>query len=308
MDLEEMKQVTGTVFNVQHYSIHDGPGIRTTVFVQGCPLRCMWCSNPESQLPDPQLLYLEDRCVGCGACIDACPKGAIERQPGNPAKVRTDREVCEACGACVPVCPVEARSISGEVVTAENAYLQTEEDRLFYGDDGGMTVSGGEALAHPRFTGALCALCKDSGMNTAIETCGAVSWETMKPVLEHVDLVLYDIKQMDSAKHKEYTGMGNELILDNLERISNETDCDIIVRCPVIPPCNDSEEEMHAIGRWLTDKGIRVSEIDLLPYHNLGEGKRMQLEREQGFVTEVPSAQHVEALRDILRGYGFLVK
>lgn len=308
MDLEEMKQVTGTVFNVQHYSIHDGPGIRTTVFVQGCPLRCLWCSNPESQLPDPQLLYLEDRCVGCGACIEACPKGAIERQPDNPAKVRTDRDVCVACGACVPVCPTEARSISGETMTAYDAFLHVQEDRLFYGDEGGLTVSGGEALAHPRFTEALTALCKDAGLSTAVETCGAVSWETMKPVLEHTDIVLYDVKQMDSEKHREYTGMGNELILGNLERISNETDCAIIVRCPVIPPCNDSEEEMHAIGRWLVDKGIRVSEIDLLPYHNLGEGKRMQLEREQGFVSEVPDPARVEALRDILRGYGFLVK
>ena len=132
MDQEELKSVTGTVFNVQHYSIHDGPGIRTNVFVKGCPLRCLWCSNPESQLPEPQLMYLEDKCTGCGACIAACPQNAVSRQPDRPDKVRTDRALCTACGACVEGCPTEARTISGETMTAHDAYLQVEEDRLFY--------------------------------------------------------------------------------------------------------------------------------------------------------------------------------
>lgn len=306
---ENLRNVTGTVFNIQHYCIHDGPGIRTNVFVKGCPLRCAWCANPESQSGAPQLMYLADRCTGCGACIAACPRKAVSRRGDRPELVQTDRTLCTACGVCVKGCPTEARSISGRVMTAGEAFDEVAGDRLFYGADGGLTVTGGEALAHPEFTGALARLCREAGIGTAVETCGAVPWEVMAPVLEHTDIVLYDIKQMDSARHRQYTGQGNELILSNLERISGETDCAIIVRCPVIPPCNDGPEEMHALGRFLTEKKIRCDEVDLLPYHNLGEGKRTQLEPgDEGFHTQAPPDWEVEALRDILRGYGFLVK
>lgn len=310
MNEEALRAVTGTVFNIQHYSIHDGPGIRTNVFVKGCPLRCLWCANPESQAAYPQLMYLADKCVGCGACIDICPQKAIRRRDDRPDKVMTDRSKCVNCGLCTKkVCPTQARDMSGEEMTAGQAFDEVMGDALFYGKEGGLTVSGGEALAHPKFTGALVTLCKKAGISTAIETCGAVPWEVMAPVLEHTDIVLYDVKQMDSALHKEYTGLGNELILSNLERISRETSCTIVVRCPVIPPCNDSPENMHALGRFLTEKGIRVSEIDLLPYHNLGEGKRVQLEPgSEGFTSHTPTTEEMEALRDILRGYGFLVK
>lgn len=303
---EELRAVTGTVFNIQHYCIHDGPGIRTNVFVKGCPLRCLWCANPESQVAAPQLMYLADKCVGCGACIPLCPKGAISR---DGEKVHTDRALCTACGACSNICPTEARSVSGETKTAGEVFDEVAGDALFYGSDGGLTVTGGEALAHPKFTGALVQLCRQAGITTAVETCGAVPWEIMAPVLRETDIVLYDIKQMDSAQHARYTGQGNELILSNLERISRDTTCTIIVRCPVIPPCNDAEENLHALGRFLTEKAIRCSEINLLPYHNLGEGKRTQLEPgSEGFQSHTPSDAEMEVLRDILRSYGFLVK
>lgn len=306
---ENLRNVTGTVFNIQHYCIHDGPGIRTNVFVKGCPLRCAWCANPESQSGAPQLMYLADRCTGCGACIAACPKKAVFRRPDRLELVQTNRALCTACGACVKGCPAEARSVSGKEMTAGDAFDEVAGDRLFYGSDGGLTVTGGEALAHPKFTGALVRLCREAGIGTAVETCGAVAWEVMAPVLEYTDIVLYDIKQMDSARHKQYTGQGNEQILSNLERISSQTGCSIIVRCPVIPPCNDGPEEMHALGRFLTEKKIRCGEIDLLPYHNLGEGKRVQLEPDgEGFHSTTPPDWEMEALRDILRGYGFLVK
>lgn len=306
---EELRAVTGTIFNIQHYCIHDGPGIRTNVFVKGCPLRCQWCANPESQAAAPQLMYLFDKCVGCGRCMEVCPQKAISRRTDRPDRVQTDRTLCTACGACTQVCAVEARSISGRVATAGEVFDELSRDRLFYGADGGVTVTGGEALAHPQFTGALMHLCRDAGISTAVETCGAVPWGIMEPVLRYTDIVLYDIKQMDSERHREYTGLGNETILSNLIHISEDTDCTIIVRCPVIPPCNDSPENMHALGRFLTEHHIRCSEIDLLPYHNLGEGKREQLEPDtEGFRSHAPSDEEMEALRDILRGYGFLVK
>ena len=306
---QDLRAVEGIVFNLQHYCIHDGPGIRTNVFVQGCPLRCIWCANPESQKATPQLMYLADKCTGCGSCMAACPQKAIQRRADHPEKMCTDRTLCTACGACTNACRADGRTISGKVMTAGEAFDKVAADKLFYGKDGGLTVTGGEALAHPEFTGALVQLCKAAGISTAVETCGAVAWQVMQPVLQHTDIVLYDIKQMDSALHKQYTGLGNEMILENLEHISNETDCTIIVRCPVIPPCNDSPENFHALGRFLVEKKIRVSEINLLPYHNLGEGKREQLEPgDQGFASRTPTPEEMEGHKNILRSYGFVVK
>lgn len=304
--MDPSKTTTGIVFNVQHYCIHDGPGIRTNVFIKGCPLRCIWCANPESQAAIPQLMYLSDRCTGCGQCIDACPKGAISRSGGH---VSTNRTLCTACESCVRICPAEARSVTGREMTAEEVFQEVLGDQLFYGKDGGLTVTGGEALAHAQFTEELLRLCRNAGIHTAIETCGAVPWDVMSPVLQYTDLVLYDIKQMDSSLHRKYTGQGNEQILSNLIRISADTSCTIVVRCPVIPPCNDAPENMHALGRFLTENHIRCSEINLLPYHNLGEGKRTQLEPgTEGFVSRTPSDAEMESLRTILRGYGFPVK
>lgn len=307
--MEELEQVKGIVFNIQHYCIHDGPGIRTNVFVKGCPLRCQWCANPESQQKMPQLMYLEDKCVGCGVCIETCEKGAIVRREDTPDKVRTDRSKCVNCGRCVEHCPGKAREISGGEMTAGEAFREVEGDRLFYGSDGGVTVTGGEALTQPEFTKALVTLCHRAGITTAVETCGAVTWQVMEPVLRETDTVLYDIKQMDSALHREYTGVGNERILENLERISRESHCTLVVRCPVIPGCNDQPENFHALGRFLKEKAIRCQEIHLLPYHNLGVGKRQELEPEEaGFVGRTPTEEEMEAKREVLRGYGFEVK
>lgn len=307
--MDTLENQRGTVFNIQHFCIHDGPGIRTNVFVKGCPLRCQWCANPESQLRLPQLMYLEDRCVGCGECMAVCEKGAVTWRGTRGGRVRTDRKRCVSCGACVEKCPVKAREITGRTVTAGEVFREVEGDRLFYGNDGGVTVTGGEALAQPEFTAAVVTLCHRAGITTAVETCGAAPWSVMEPVLRETDTVLYDIKQMDSALHREFTGVGNEQILENLERISNETACAIWVRCPVVPGCNDTEENFHALGRFLLGKNIRCQEVHLLPYHNLGVGKRQELEPEgEGFVSRTPTEEEMERLRDIVRNYGFTVK
>lgn len=305
-DEQHLRAVSGTIFNIQHYCIHDGPGIRTNVFVKGCPLRCLWCANPESQSAVPQLMYRSDKCVGCGACVEVCPKQAIVLADG---KVKTDRQVCDGCGSCISACKADAREIMGRTVTAGEVFDEVMQDQLFYGTDGGITITGGEALAHPQFTRALLQLCRQAGISTAIETCGFASWGVMKPVLELCDVVLYDEKQMDSDLHKKYTGQGNELILENLKRINDELDCDIWVRVPTIPGYNDSEENIAAVGAFVKENLPHCSQVHLLPFHRMGEGKAEQLEKEEnGFQSEVPTQEHMEALRDMTRGYGVVCK
>lgn len=307
MTTEELRAVTGVIFNVQHYCIHDGPGIRTNVFVKGCPLRCLWCANPESQQPMPQLLLRRDKCVGCGACVKACAQHAPVLMP-EAGKVKTDRTLCRGSGDCVSVCPTKAREIMGRVVTAGEVFDEVNGDALFYGADGGVTITGGESLAHPQFTLALLKLCKEAGLNTAVETCGFAKWDVMKPILALCDTVLYDQKQMDTHKHRLYTGQGNELILENLKRANDELDCDIWVRVPTIPGYNADAENMEALALYVKELK-HVSQVHLLPFHNMGEAKFEQLENPaNGFSSRVPSTEEMEALRDIIRAHGILCK
>ena len=307
MKTEQLRAVTGTIFNIQHYCIHDGPGIRTNVFVKGCPLRCLWCANPESQNPKPQLMYRTDKCVECGACIPVCPKGAISVVQNG--KVKNDRTLCTACGKCVSVCKAGAREIMGRTVTAGEVFDEVAGDKLFYGKDGGLTITGGEALAHPAFCMALLELCKQAGIHTAVETCGFANWEVMKPVLALCDVVLYDQKQMDSALHRAYTGQGNEKILDNLKRINDELSCDIWVRVPTIPNYNATCENISAVASFVKENLPHCSQVHLLPFHNMGESKFEQLENESnGFSSCVPEDAFMEQLREVVRSYGIVCK
>ena len=303
----EARNVTGIVFNIQHYCIHDGPGIRTNVFVKGCPLRCIWCANPESQRVQPELLYRKDKCTGCGRCAVVCPVHAITLNEGRTA---TNRALCKSCGRCAKACPHEARTIAGERNTAGAVADEVLEEKLFYGTEGGVTVTGGEAFAQPEFTGAVLQLCREGGVTTAVETCGQFSWEHVAPVFRSVDFVLFDMKEMDAEKHRAFTGVTNERILENLEHISRETACEIFIRCPVIPGCNDTESNYRALSAFLQERGIRFREIDLLPYHNLDVGKREELETaEEGFETVTPPPEKLESLRQILleRDPGWIV-
>lgn len=289
----------GIVFDIQHYSIHDGPGIRTNVFVKGCPLRCRWCQNPESQSVKPQLMYRMEPCVGCGACVPRCPRQAIRLEEG---KVITDRTRCNGCGACVSVCPAEAREITGEPMTAQAVLEKVIQDKLFYDTSGGgVTMTGGEILAQPDFVAAVLKLCKENGLHTAIETCGYGSWEELDQILDYTDLALYDVKHMNSEKHKEGTGAGNERILENLARLSGEKNIPVIVRVPLIPGFNDTEENMRQMAAFIKEKLPTCQEVNLLPYHKLGEGKKEQLERENAaFICEPPAQEEVERLRALL--------
>lgn len=301
-EISALRDVSGTIFNIQHYCIHDGPGVRTDVFVKGCPLRCIWCANPESQVGVPQLMYRLDKCVGCGACLPVCPNKAITIEDG---KSHTDRDLCKGCGECVKVCKPEARELMGYTITAGEAFDIVAKEKIFYGDDGGLTVTGGEALAHPEFTLALLKLCKADGISTAIETCGHVKWETVKKVLSYCDTVLFDMKETDTVKHKEFTGFGNEMILDNLKKINDELDCDIWVRVPTIPGYNADEDNIRKVGEFVSTQITRCKRVDLLPFHNLGESKAEQLDRDLGgFHSEVPSKEFMDNLKDIIRSFG----
>ena len=302
MDEAELRNVSGTVFNIQHYSIHDGPGIRTNVFFKGCPLRCLWCSNPESQQPIPQLMFRADHCTGCGACISVCPVLAISFRD---LIVQNDRTICTGCGACVEVCPNGAREIVGTSTTAGAVFDEVAQDTLFYAEDGGITLTGGETLAQPAFASAILQLCRQAKIHTAIETCGFADWNVLADVLQYTDLVLYDLKEMDPIRHKEYTGVDNERILENLKMANNRMDCEIWVRVPIIPGYNEDKENLLATARFVKDNLQKCTQIHLLPFHRLGEGKYEQLEKEpNGFRSDVPDDAYMETLRDYVRSFG----
>jgi len=298
--------ISAPVFNIQSYCIHDGPGIRTTVFVKGCPLRCLWCANPESNEARPQLMTYSSKCTGCGMCIPACPKGAISvKVREDTACAVTDRQKCVDCGACIDVCPVEAREIVGTETTVAEALGKILQDKLFLdGSGGGMTISGGEALAHPRFSAALFRAAKENGIHTAIETSNFAPAEVIDQVYAHVDLALCDIKHMDPSLHKKYTGVTNEQILDNIKHIYHDLHIPVIIRVPTIPGFNDDLKNMTATARFVVSDLGRDVPVHLLPYHRLGESKTESLGRDIHLTIKVPEDSHMEMLREHVASFG----
>ena len=303
---ENYLDLTAPIFNIQSYSIHDGPGIRVTVFEKGCPLRCIWCANPESNLAKPQLMTYHTRCTGCGRCVAACPKQAI-RLIEKDGKVFefTDRNLCVDCGNCVAVCPADARELAGEEKTVRQVLDKVLQDKLFMdGSGGGMTISGGECLMHPEFTAALLYAAKQEGIHTAVESCSFASRNIIDHVFQYVDLALLDIKHMDTKKHQEYTGVPNEQILDNILHVYHDLKVPVFIRVPTIPGYNDSDENISAVARFVSERMGKDVEIHLLPYHRMGESKNESLGNEMNLTIDVPAQSHMEHLKTLVESYG----
>ena len=274
MEKDEMN-TEGYVYNIQRYCIDDGPGIRTTVFLKGCPLKCLWCANPESQKIFPEVGYRASICKKCGKCVTACTKKAISIE-GEEIKV--DRGLCDNCGDCVEACVPGAQNFYGKEMTVREVFKQVERDLQYYiSSNGGVTVSGGEPLMQADFTSALLKKCQTEGIHTCIETCGMATEEQLNKVLPFVSLFLYDLKHMDSMTHKKLTGSANDPILRNLKVIADKGMA-LIIRLPLIPTCNDSTENLTAIADTVASLTRSVG-VEVMPYHNYGENKYEMLDR-----------------------------
>lgn len=274
----EILERKARIFNIQKYNMHDGPGMRTIVFFKGCPLRCKWCSNPESQKRHFQVMYKKSLCVDCGACVDACPAGVHILGPDKRHAFVSGSE-CIGCRACEKACLKDALSVVGEDKTISEIMDIVEEDRPFYETSGGgLTLGGGEALMQPEAAANIFEVCHQRGINTAIETCGYTRQASLKKVAAHTDLFLFDVKHMDPLRHREVTGAGNEIILENLKfLLANRYN--VRIRMPLLKGVNDSETEIRALLDFLAPfKGYRnLKGIDLLPYHKMGVNKYSRL-------------------------------
>jgi len=294
----------GLVFSIQAHSVHDGPGARTTVFMSGCPLQCVWCCNPEGLFLQPVMLHSDVKCVKCGACIAACPHGAVSVRDGA---VTFDRSKCNVCKTheCVDVCLHEGNVVSGKWYTIDELMRVFERDRMFWGSKGGVTFSGGEPLMQKKFMLPLLKKCKDSYIHVTIETTSNLPADYFLDAIRYVDWVFTDIKHMDPDRHKELTGVDNGLILANIRRMA-EADWwqgVVVPRIPVIPGINDSDANIMETAKFVKDAGLEV--INLLPFHRLGESKYRQLGRIYPFVDmKPPEREQMEHLQSIVQSQG----
>ena len=297
----------GRIFDIKRFATGDGPGIRALVFLKGCPLACAWCANPESQHAETEILFYRDRCVGCGRCVAVCPTGAIGLDPA--VGLTTDLAKCTACGRCVDACLHGAREKVGEDRSVDEVMELLGRDRRYYENSGGgVTLTGGEPLFQPQFSAALLGACKQEGLHTALETSGFADWEAMELVLEHVDLLYYDLKHPESRAHQAGTGQSNVPVLRNLARIREAFSGDLIVRIPYVPGFNDDPD----VQRKMIETASRVREIrrvEILPYHRLGLTKYAALGRTCAVADLAPVDKgSLGGLRDLGRRHGIEVE
>jgi len=306
MNLEGGPETTGCVFDIKRYAIHDGPGIRTTVFLKGCPLRCLWCHNPESWRTAREPGLRRARCVRCGRCVEVCPENAVSITDGEFPE--TDPEKCTLCGECIETCPANAREIIGSEMTAADVFAEVERDRVFYEESGGgVTFSGGEPLAQPEFLLAALGLCRDSRIHTAVDTTCYVQPNILDAVAERADLFLCDIKHMDSELHERFTGAPNMLILDNIRRLA-EAEKQIIIRIPIIPGYNEGSQNIEATGGFAASLPGLIR-IDILPYNRGGSEKAGRLAPGIDIMqTETPDDRKMNEIARRLGSHGLEVK
>ncbi len=296
-------RITGMIFDIKKYSIHDGPGLRTTVHMKGCPLSCWWCHNPESQSMAPAVLFRSERCIACGACVGSCPNGAISVADG---RLVTDARICSGCGRCEAVCPAGARELCGRRYTVEELMTELRKDEIFFRDGGGITFSGGEPLVQPEFLLEALKACGREGFHRAVDTCGFGDKKYILEAAKETNLFLYDIKHMDPVKHKEYTGVDNIIILENLAAIS-EAGAKINIRFPFMPGLNSDDENIHALGAFAAKlKGITA--VNILPYHTVAKGKHSRWHMDYKLPDLLPpTAAQTRSAAVILEGYGLKV-
>lgn len=294
----------GVIFDIRKYSIHDGPGIRTTVFFKGCPLRCWWCHNPEGQDVEPELVYRKSRCIGCDECSKSCQREAISLVAQS---ISVNREKCVPCNNCCRVCPSDALSIAGKQMTVKEILEEIEKDRTFYEESrGGVTFSGGEPLMQPDFLNALLKECKERAIHTAVNTCGFAQYEIIDRIRDKVDLFLYDIKTMDNRKHRKYTGASNEQILKNLKKLA-ESGSSIVISFPIIPGINDDDKNVTRTAKFISSLP-NIQQVNLLPYHRAGIEKYKNLGKPYKLdKIQPPSNQRVKSVKEKMEAFGIRV-
>jgi len=298
--------VTGRVFDIKRYSIHDGPGIRTTVFLKGCALRCLWCHNPESVEAGPELMHWPARCSRCYACIKACPKAAISKDAAGAVVI--DRRTCDLCGECAEACLYDAMQMVGRDMSVEDVLSEVEKDRVFYEQSGGgITLSGGDPFVQAAFAEALLDGCRERGMRTAVDTAGLSQNGVLDRLAAKADLILYDLKCMDDTRHREFTGVSNAPILDNLRRLAAGR-TEIWARIPLVLGVNDDDDNIRRTIAFLSSlKTIR--RVGILPYHSGGLEKARRIGRESHFRKfETPSEGRIAAVEAAFREAGFEVR
>lgn len=285
----------GLIWDIQRFNIHDGEGIRTLIFLKGCPLSCLWCANPEGQGSEPELQFFSNKCLKCGKCKEVCPHNAIKYNKKHLPEINRDK--CVVCGKCSERCPGSALTVVGKHMTVEEVLKEVRKDFAFYWrSGGGITLTGGEPCFQTEFVSLLLKGIQGLGINTAIETSGYVEWSKLKKVVPFTDTFLYDIKNMDTKRHKEQTGVTNELILSNARKLSERNDTELIFRTPIIPGYNDQDENLVATARFASELG--VIRWDLLAFHQLGEGKYKELDKDYQLKDVIPPS--VERMKEIV--------
>lgn len=298
----KQEETNGTIFNIQKFSVHDGPGIRTTVFMKGCPLQCRWCSNAESINPEPELGIIRSNCDNCAKCVEACPEGAIDFD--NNGVIQFNRDRCTACGECVTVCSPGALTVYGNPVTVEDVFKEVIRDKSFYeGSDGGITVSGGEPLRQADFVSALFQTCQDAGISTCLDTSGYTATDKLKEVLNFTDHVLYDIKHMDTNCHHQFIGAPNDLILSNAKVVA-ASETPMLCRIPLIKDVNDTAQNIDETAQFVKMLGDDIG-VEIRPYHRLGIGKYQTLDKPySGEAFTAPSPEELASVKHIFEEHG----